>query len=74
LAGDISTIGEILVRSQVSKSRYTSSEGYFPFMNHFLSFARTKGIAIYYYENVKIMKIWDVWDYYSVLKQLGKLP
>jgi steroid delta-isomerase-like uncharacterized protein len=33
-----------------------------------------KGVAIYYYENDKIVKIWDVWDMYSVLKQLGKIP
>jgi predicted ester cyclase len=33
-----------------------------------------KGVAIYYFENDKIVKIWDVWDMYSVLKQLGKIP
>jgi len=33
-----------------------------------------KGVAIYYFENDKIVKIWDVWDCYSVLKQLGKIP
>ena len=33
-----------------------------------------KGVAIYYFENDKIMKIWDVWDCYNVLKQLGKIP
>jgi len=30
-----------------------------------------KGIAIYYFENDKVVKIWDVWDRFSVLKQLG---
>ena len=33
-----------------------------------------KGMAIYYFENDTIVKIWDVWDMYSVLKQLGKIP
>ena len=30
-----------------------------------------KGIAIYYFENDRVVKIWDVWDMLSVLKQLG---
>ena len=30
-----------------------------------------KGVAIYYFENDKVVKIWDVWDWFSVLKQLG---
>ena len=33
-----------------------------------------KGVAIYYFENDMIVKIWDIWDCYSVLKQLGKIP
>ena len=30
-----------------------------------------KGIAIYYFEDDIVVKIWDVWDRFSVLKQLG---
>ncbi len=30
-----------------------------------------KGIAIYYFDNDKIVKIWDVWDRYSLIRQLG---
>ncbi len=30
-----------------------------------------KGVAIYYFEDDKVVKIWDVWDRFSVLKQLG---
>ena len=30
-----------------------------------------KGIVIYYFENDEMVKIWDVWDRFSVLKQLG---
>jgi len=30
-----------------------------------------KGVAIYYFDNDKVIKIWDVWDRFSVLKQLG---
>ena len=33
-----------------------------------------KGTAIYYFDKDKIVKIWDVWDLYSVLVQLGKIP
>jgi steroid delta-isomerase-like uncharacterized protein len=33
-----------------------------------------KGTAIYYFDKDKIVKIWDVWDLYSVLIQLGKIP
>ena len=33
-----------------------------------------KGIAIYYFDEDKIVKIWDVWDLYSVLIQLKKIP
>ena len=33
-----------------------------------------KGIAIYYFDKDKVVKIWDVWDLYSILKQLGKIP
>ena len=33
-----------------------------------------KGTAIYYFDNDQIIKIWDVWDRYSVLKQLGIIP
>ncbi len=32
-----------------------------------------KGTAIYYFDKDKIVKIWDVWDLYSVLVQLGKI-
>ncbi len=30
-----------------------------------------KGIAIYYFDNEQVIKMWDVWDRFSVLKQLG---
>ena len=30
-----------------------------------------KGIVIYYFDNDQVIKVWDVWDRYSVLKQLG---
>ena len=33
-----------------------------------------KGTAIYYFDEDKIVKIWDVWDLYTVLVQLGKIP
>lgn len=33
-----------------------------------------KGIAIYHFDNDHVIKIWDVWDRYSILKQLGKIP
>ena len=33
-----------------------------------------KGVAIYYFKQDKVVKIWDVWDMYSILKQLGKTP
>jgi steroid delta-isomerase-like uncharacterized protein len=33
-----------------------------------------KGVAIYYFEQDKVVKIWDIWDMYSILKQLGKIP
>ena len=32
-----------------------------------------KGVVIYYFDSDQIVKIWDVWDRYSVLKQLGIL-
>ncbi len=33
-----------------------------------------KGIAIYYFDNNQVIKIWDVWDRFSILKQLGLIP
>ena len=33
-----------------------------------------KGICIYYFDNDHVIKIWDVWDRYSILKQLGVIP
>jgi predicted ester cyclase len=33
-----------------------------------------KGTAIYYFDNNQVIKIWDVWDRYSVLKQLALIP
>jgi steroid delta-isomerase-like uncharacterized protein len=30
-----------------------------------------KGVAIYYFDNDQVIKIWDIWDRFSVLKQLG---
>ncbi len=32
-----------------------------------------KGIAIYYFEGDVVEKLWDVWDFYSALKQLGAI-
>ena len=30
-----------------------------------------KGVAIYYFDNDQVIKIWDIWDRFSILKQLG---
>jgi len=32
-----------------------------------------KGVAIYYFEDDMIEKLWDVWDFYTVLKKLGAI-
>jgi steroid delta-isomerase-like uncharacterized protein len=33
-----------------------------------------KGVAIYYFKNDQVIKMWDVWDRFSILKQLGVFP
>jgi len=32
-----------------------------------------KGVEIYYFDHDQVIKIWGIWDRYSVLKQLGMI-